>query len=877
MGVTGKVEKMRIVIDLQGAQASSRGRGIGRYSLSLAQAIARNRGEHEVFVVLNGMFPATIESLRAAFAPYLPHDCVKVWDAQAPVQAVSESNSWRKGAAEIIREVFLASLQPDIVYITSVFEGYLDNAVISARGIAGRIPTAVTCYDAIPLMQSDEYFKYDSSYKKFYFEKLECMKGADLHLAISESSRKESITYFGSRPETTFNVGSAVGSYFVKTAVPADKELQLRTRLGISRPFIMYSGADDKRKNLPALIAAFGLLPDEVRMQHQLVLAGGMSPVNARLLKKCVRDAGLAPDEVVFTDRISDSDLLKLYNLCELFVMPSWHEGFGLPPLEAMSCGAAVIGANATSLPEVLGRSDMLFDPFSKESIAGKIMEVLTNPGFRDELRRYGLEQSKSFSWDISARKAISAMEDWYASGQSRVQVAVPQPKQLVVDSIGQLLKGRCREKDLLGVASAIARSYPEKKRQLLIDISELVRSDAKTGIQRVGRSVLLELLENPPSGFEVEPVYSLHGSPYFYYARAYKNKLSNILSDEELEGHLPVELSDQDIFIGLDLNLNSATLRQFVAELKHVGVPTYFVVYDLLPVRMPECFAETLPDMFGQWLEVIAGVDGLICISRAVADELVEWLDDRKPARFSPLDIGWFHLGADIGNSVPTTGMPDNAQEVLDVLRLRKSFLVVGTIEPRKGYAQVLAAFELLWARGVDVNLVLVGKKGWRVDDLYNRIMAHPELNKRLFCLSGISDEYLEKVYAHSDCLIAASLGEGYGLPLIEAAQRKVPIIARNMPVFREVVGNHGFYFDGLAAEDLFAVVEEWLLLDKDNNAPQSVNLPWLTWEQSTVQLLNAVLGGKWYRQWGQQMPEHGGELFDSLNKNIQVRKAEA
>ena len=162
----------------------------------------------------------------------------------------------------------------------------------------------------------------------------------------------------------------------------------------------------------------------------------------------------------------------------------------------------------------------------------------------------------------------------------------------------------------------------------------------------------------------------------------------------------------------------------------------------------------------------------------------------------------------------------------------------MVGTLEPRKGHAQTLAAFEQLWAEGVEVNLVIVGKHGWMVEDLIERLQYHPELGKRLFWLDGISDEYLEKVYSASSCLIAASYGEGFGLPLIEAAQHNVPIIARDIPVFREVAGGHAFYFDSKKENDLAKIVSDWLELYKKNQHPVSGSMSWITWKESAEKL---------------------------------------
>jgi glycosyltransferase involved in cell wall biosynthesis len=233
----------------------------------------------------------------------------------------------------------------------------------------------------------------------------------------------------------------------------------------------------------------------------------------------------------------------------------------------------------------------------------------------------------------------------------------------------------------------------------------------------------------------------------------------------------------------------------------------------------------------------------GLVCISEAVADEVQTWLQQHPPIRHAGPRVGSFHLGADVESSSPSKGLPDNAAPLLRLLKTRPSFLTVGTLEPRKGHVQMLAAFEQLWAQGTDVNLVFIGKKGWMMEPLVQQLQHHAELGKRLFWLDGISDEYLEKVYAASHCLIAGSEGEGFGLPLIEAARHKLPIIARDLPVFREVAGAHAYYFAGLEAAPLAAAVLDWRALQAQGLAPDSARMPFLTWTESARQLLPQIL----------------------------------
>jgi glycosyltransferase involved in cell wall biosynthesis len=245
-------------------------------------------------------------------------------------------------------------------------------------------------------------------------------------------------------------------------------------------------------------------------------------------------------------------------------------------------------------------------------------------------------------------------------------------------------------------------------------------------------------------------------------------------------------------------------------------------------------------------WLNTVAEVaDGLICISRSVADELRAWLAKSKPLRLQSISLGFFHLGADLRASQPTMGLSEDAAHVLEKLRSRPSFLVVGTLEPRKGHRQTLAALERLWAEGVDVNLVIVGKQGWRIDELVRRIEHHPEYRSRLLWMQAISDQMLEEIYRNSSALLAPSEGEGFGLPLIEAAQYALPIIARDIPVFREVAGDHAYYFRGEDAQSLANALRHWLSLGR--NIPDSSAIPRLTWHQSSRQLLEIVLSGRW------------------------------
>jgi len=412
---------MRIVIDMQGAQSiGSRSRGIGRYTRSLAKAIIRNRGGHEVLLALNGLFPETIEPIRAAFAGLLPQDNIRVWQTMGRVSSNDVNNEWRRQVAELTREAFLESCKPDIVLLSSLFEGFVDDAITSVGLLHKNVPTAIILFDLIPLIYRDVYLK-DPATETWYERKLEDLQRADLLLAISESSRQESIRYLGFAKKFSVNISTAAHPRFKPMIVGLKQEEDIRQRYNLQKPFVLYTGGIDWRKNIEGLIRAYAQLPVELRAKYQLAIVCNIQTEEQEKLDELARNSGLDADELVLTGFVSDNDLVVLYNLCRLFVFPSWHEGFGLPVLEAMSCGKAVIGSNVSSIPEVIGDEKALFDPRSDEDIASKLKLALTDDMFRGALERQALQQAQKFTWDKSAIRSISAMELCHTRHQQQV------------------------------------------------------------------------------------------------------------------------------------------------------------------------------------------------------------------------------------------------------------------------------------------------------------------------------------------------------------------------------------------------------------------------------------------------------------------------
>lgn len=503
---------------------------------------------------------------------------------------------------------------------------------------------------------------------------------------------------------------------------------------------------------------------------------------------------------------------------------------------------ATVINANGSmaDIPDEVVRK--IPDEFLDSELMAELEFLRTQPEERQALARRAQKFVHTVhAPDHCADGYVQCMEAFYLKNASSLQS--------LLNSLAQEFSAGLGEEQLSEFGSVLAQNFPGRRpsRNLFLDVSVVARDDFKTGIQRAVRALTLALIHAPPEGFRIEPVYlsDEHGGWHYRYARDYTLGLLSTargwINDERIEAQ------PGDILLGLDLAggyVIKADREGVYRDLRNRGVQVSFVVYDLIPVQFDNIYPPGFKDGHFDWLKVVSSADSVICISKSVADDLAEWVAKNVPERAAALDIRWFHLGADLNTSSPSTGLPKNASQILERISSESSFLMVGTVEPRKGHGQVLDAFDELWSEGCDLNLVVVGKEGWMVEELAERLQHHPELNKRLFWLKGISDEYLEAVYAASTCLIAASYGEGFGLPLIEAAQHKLPIIARDIPVFREVAGEHAYYFTAHTPEQLAESVRVWLSHFNERRHPESTGMPWLTWAESAQQLTKAVLG---------------------------------
>jgi len=791
---------VRLVVDLQACQTDSRDRGIGRYAMSLVQAMAAELGaEDELVVAIDMADAARAHDVRNE----LRRRCVSarvVCYGYPSVQHSDLSPVVRRLAGQL-RARFFASLKPDALLISSFFETGECFSTELAWGGLGGIPRAVVGYDLIPQLFPDKYLLDGFFVTGWYRERLGELQHFDLVLSISDATKRDLIAHLG-MPESKITV---IGAGFDETLVcpydPPSGQRRLH-ELGVDKPFVLMVGNGDWRKNTIGALHAFAALPLSIRSAHDLVLTQAGADVRAGLDGEFSHLRG----SVHVLGRVDDVTLALLYRECRVLYFPSHYEGFGLPVLEAMAFDAPVLSSNAGALPEVVHDSRVLFDAESREQGAKLLSRVLQDAQFREEIRCGAREHALGFSWKKTARRAVDALRalaNQKKDEQGRLGSSWLDQKDIALMAEVCIETGSPGEQALERGLRAIARGG---KRRILVDITEIIRLDAKSGIQRVTRNFFAGLATVAGEGgaFEVEPFCWTEKG--IQYARKYAREILGVSCTGPDES---VQVQPSDLVFMLDSSWWSPErFDDLHTRVRVAGGEVVWMVYDLIPIRFPEtCDPNVLP-VFATWLaHAVRTSDGFICISEATRSDLESFMDglissgSRRPWSRS------VHLGCDLDPARPVSPS-ETSVKVISEMCGRPYFSALGTLEPRKDYKTVLDAFEQLWSNGSNFALVIIGKLGWNVDVLVERINRHPERNKRLFWIQNASDGDVLQLLQDSAALIQASISEGFGLPLVEAGSLGVPVIASDIAVFREIGGEHTAYFPVGDAEALADVV---------------------------------------------------------------------
>lgn len=268
-----------------------------------------------------------------------------------------------------------------------------------------KIPKVVTIHDLSLLLHHDTH---EAALVRRARRRLPAAaRSASMIITASESVKKEIVNLLGVEPGKVAVTPYAARSVFQ----PMDQAetVETRNRLGIADEFILFVGTIEPRKNLKTLLQAFEEILRKTERNPQLVIAGRKGWMMEEFFSS-VEMAGIK-DRIVFTGYLPDEELCALYSSCTVFVYPSIYEGFGLPPLEAMACGAPVITSDIPVIRETVGSAAELINPGDAQELARAIVKLLETPQAKRRLSIIGLDQAASFTWEQTAKKTLEVYE----------------------------------------------------------------------------------------------------------------------------------------------------------------------------------------------------------------------------------------------------------------------------------------------------------------------------------------------------------------------------------------------------------------------------------------------------------------------------------
>jgi len=251
-------------------------------------------------------------------------------------------------------------------------------------------------------------FNFDWFIKKYTKEVTKNAQIAKRIIAVSYSTKNDIVDLFGINPEKVDVTHEAADEVFRKL-IEGEKKYSLQKKYNISKKFILSVGTIEPRKNFETLIRAFNILKKD-GFDIKLVIAGRMGWKSEATYEE--KEKSPFKEDIIFTGRLTDDELVQFYNMAELFVYPSIFEGFGLPVLEAMQCGLPVVASNTSSIPEIVSDSVtrvFLVEVNNEREFSGKIKLILSDSRLREELSEKSIANAAKFSWDLTAEKTFSA------------------------------------------------------------------------------------------------------------------------------------------------------------------------------------------------------------------------------------------------------------------------------------------------------------------------------------------------------------------------------------------------------------------------------------------------------------------------------------
>lgn len=629
--------------------------------------------------------------------------------------------------------------------------------------------------------------------------------------------------------------------------LPEEERGKLRSGLGFKPTDIVVAtfGHITWTKLGNLLLEAFSQLTTDRDCDIYLVYAGELADDKfGHDLKKAVLNS-IKKKLIRITGFLNDGDYSNYLRAADLAVQLRTNSRGGTPRgvLDCLSHGVPVVVNNDASYcdypDDVVCKVSA--SPSSRE-ISDTLKQLIDDPSQLSKLSKNGLNY---ISLHHNPRESAASYASAISEFMGRERFA---DDGLLAENLAPHLANIDNAEEICGKVSVFLGNAPKpifNRKRIIIDVSHIVKMDHKTGIQRVVREIVRAAYCRPSPGIDFIAVYR-EGERLFE-AKDWLSDQGLLLAIENSESlGSEIHFNSNDVLLLLDSSWEDYELfLPIFNQARSAGVPIIGVVYDILPLLLPlECFVPGGKEWFESRIKLIVEhSDSLLCISKATADSVIDYINSNNLGR-PGINIGYWHLGADFKS---VSDIDESVSEKVNSLP-EPYCLMVGTLEPRKNHELALDAFEELWDSGSPLNLIIVGKFGWNTEQLIERIRSHPKLNSRLFYFDNLVDSELSNLYSRATASLLLSKGEGFGLPLIEAAHFETPVICSDISVFREIGGENASYVSIESPTILSNCISSWWVQFQSGETPDPSGISYLSWAESLESLLNVVQNDKWH-----------------------------
>lgn len=663
----------------------SKNRGIGNYALSQFVTMINRDSDNKYFF------------LNMVDEEFVLHDFVSgIYEFQEDFVYTGKENVLLRlpVCSEMIGKLikdYINKNAIDIFYITSPFES---NFIPYKKDWFSNTRVVATVYDIIPYVMKEHYLR-DKNTFDWYMKCIDNLRWVDEILVISQSVKDDLVNYLGFQEEKIKVIWGAVDDRYKKIDISdSDKETLFR-KFGIDKPFVMCTGGDDVRKNLDGLIRAFSLLPNNIKNEYQLVVVCKLSKNTKNQLFNLAKECQI-DDCVVFTDFVTNEELVQFYNLATLMAFPSKYEGFGLPIVEAWACGTPVLTSNNSSLEQIGGDAAVLVDANDDQSIADGMKKILQEETTLIEYTQKGEKRLELYQWERIADLAIGflsqvptkdiVIDDKQESYKIAMFTPLPPIESGISDYSEDIITALCTYCDIdvyIDDGYETTMNLPENVRVFHYSKYDIKHTEYHDTVYQMGNSeyhFYMYPYIQKYRGTLVLHDYNLHGAIYHYAINQRGNyRIYNKMICED------VLKQEADAYVK---ELKNATTGPRIYEMELNGIVTNYA--DRIIVHSKDAKKKLLKKDISRNVEVLA--------SYAKIEPIVE-------KDFVKIQNGY------------------NKNDTI--------IAAFGGVHETKRVVPILKAFSILKEEFGNVKLLFVGKLADSVRDEFNSIIAEKQLKE--------------------------------------------------------------------------------------------------------------------------------------------------